>query len=117
MAIDGSESTLNAANYAIRLTKQIDAYMEIVFTVRYSPGSIPVGVFPADVEAKEEENAIQLINIMTGEHPEIKIQDFGTLGGPAEAINKIFQNWHAVILIIGYHAHGLVNLAIPRFFG
>ena len=110
MAIDGGESTLNAANYDIRLTKQIDAYMEIVYTVRYSPGSIPVGVFPADLEAKEEENAIQLFNKMTEERPEVKFQDFGTLRRPAEAINKTFQNWHADQPIIGDHAHGFFNL-------
>ncbi|WP_027066174.1 universal stress protein [Maribacter sp. Hel_I_7] len=105
VAIDGSDSALNAANYAIELAKQIHAQLEIVYVVRYSPGSIPAGIFPADVEAQEKANAIELINKIKQAHPEVKIQNFETLGRPAEEINKTIRNWNANLLVIGHHAH------------
>ncbi|MGC1513996.1 universal stress protein [Flagellimonas sp.] len=105
VAIDGSDSALNAANYAVELANQVHAQLEIVYVVRYSPGKIDAGIFPADIQSEEKENAIQLINKIRQEHPEVKIQDFETLGRPAEEINKTIQNWNANLLIIGHHAH------------
>lgn len=105
VAIDGSDSALNAANYAVLLANQVHAQLEIVYVVRYSPGKIDAGIFPADIQSEEKENAIQLINKIRQEHPEVKIQDFETLGRPAEEINKTIQNWNANLLIIGHHAH------------
>jgi len=105
VAIDGSFSTMNAADYAIQLAEQFYAQLEIIYVVRYSPGNIPAGIFPADVQAQEKERAIELIDKIKSEHPEVKIQDFETLGRPADEINKTIQKWDADMLVIGHHAH------------
>ena len=105
VATDGSDSALNAANYAIELAKQIEAQLEIIYVVRYSPGKIDAGIFPADLQAQEKERAIKLIDKIKQEHPDVRIQDFETLGRPTEEINKAIQNWDADLLIIGHHAH------------
>ncbi len=105
VAIDGSPSALNAANYAIQIAEQFDAQLEIVYVIRYSPGKIGAGIFPADVQEKEKEWAIELIDKIKSEHPEVKIHDFETLGRPAEEINKTIQKWDADLLVIGHHAH------------
>tara|TARA_R110000764_G_scaffold230051_1_gene321134 strand:+ start:803 stop:1240 length:438 start_codon:yes stop_codon:yes gene_type:complete len=105
VAIDGTPSAMNAADYAIQLVEQFDAQLEIIYVVRYSPGNIPAGIFPADVQAQEREQAIDLIDKIRSEHPELKIHDFETLGRPAEEIDMTIQKWDADMLVIGHHAH------------
>ncbi len=105
VAIDGSPSAMNAANYAIQIAEQFDAQLEVVYIIRYSPGKIDAGIFPADVQAQEKDKAIKLIDKIKSEHPGVKIHDFEILGRPAEEINKTLGKWEADLLIIGHHAH------------
>ncbi len=105
VAIDGSPSAMNAVNYAIQIAEQFDAQLEVVYIIRYSPGKIDAGIFPADVQAQEKDKVIKLIDKIKSDHPEVKIHEFETLGRPAEEINKTIEKWSADILIIGHHAH------------
>ena len=105
VAIDGSPSAMNAANYAIQIAEKFDAQLEIVYVIRYSPGKIDAGIFPADLQAQEKEKAIELIDKIKSEHPKAKIDDFETLGRPAEEIDKTIQKWDGDLLVIGHHAH------------
>ena len=118
IAIDGSDSALNAANYGIQLAKQIHAELELVYVVRYSAGNIDGGIFPAEIEAQERQKAIQIIDKIKGEHSDVKIQDFETVGRPAKEIIKVIQSWDADLLIIGHHTHhfleGLLTNSIEK---
>lgn len=105
VAIDGSLSAMNAADYAIQLAERTEAVLEIIYVIRYSPGNIPAGIFPADVQAQEKDKAIKIIDKIKSEHPEVKIHDFETLGRPAEEISTTIRKWDADLLIIGHHAH------------
>lgn len=105
VAIDGSPSAMNAANYAIQIAEKFDAQLELIYVIRFSPGNIPAGIFPADVQAQEKERAIELIDKIKSENPEVKIHDFETLGRPAEEIDKTIKKWDADLLVIGNHAH------------
>ncbi len=105
VAIDGSPSAMNAANYAIQIGETFEAQLEIIYVIRYSPGKIDAGIFPADVQAQEKERAIELIDKIKSEHPKVKIHDFEPLGRPAVEIDKTIQKWDADLLVIGHHAH------------
>jgi nucleotide-binding universal stress UspA family protein len=105
VAIDGSESALNAANCAIKLAKQINATLEIVYVVRYSIGNIAAGIMPFDIEENEKEKAIELIEKIKKNNPEIKITDFETIGLPLPKIIKMTEDWDAELLIVGHHTH------------
>ncbi len=105
VAIDGSPSAMNATNYAIQIAEQFDAQLEVVYIIRYSPGKIDAGIFPADVQAQEKDKAIKLIDKIKSEHPEVKIDDFEIFGRPAEEINNTIVEWEADLLIIGHHTH------------
>jgi len=109
IAIDSSVSARNAANYAIQLAKLINAQLEIVYVVKYSPGNIDAGIFPAQVEAEEKEKATQLINMIKIEHPEVKIREFEALGRTATEINKAIHNWQADLLVLGHHTHHFIE--------
>lgn len=118
IAIEGSDSALNAAKYGIQLAKQVHAALELVYVVRYSAGNIDGGIFPAEIEAQEKKKAIQLINKIKGDYPDIKIQDFETKGQPGKEIVKVIQSWEADLLIIGHHTHhfleGLLTSSIEK---
>jgi len=118
IAIDGSESALNAAKYGIQLAKHVHAALELVYIIRYSTGNIDGGIFPAEIETQEKKKAIQLINNIKREHRDIKIQDFETIGQPAKEIVKAIQSWEADLLIIGHHTHhfleGLLTNSIEK---
>ena len=105
LAIDGSASALNAADYAIELAKETNSELEIVHIVRFAMGNIDAGILPKDVEEKEKEQAIQLINKIKEEHGDVKIQDFETIGRPVKEINHEIKEWEADLLIIGHHTH------------
>ncbi|MGV6846518.1 MAG: universal stress protein [Lutibacter sp.] len=109
VAIDGSESALNAANCAIKLAKQLNASLEIVYVVRYSIGNIAAGIMPYRIEENEKENAIQLINKIKLNNPDIKITDFETVGLPISEIIKLTENWDADLLVIGHHTHNFIE--------
>jgi nucleotide-binding universal stress UspA family protein len=109
IAIDGSESALNAANCAIKLAKQVNATLEIIYVVRYSIGNIAAGVMPFEIEENEKEKAIKLIDKIKKNHPEVKITDFETIGLPIQEILKITKNWEAELLIIGHHTHTFIE--------
>jgi nucleotide-binding universal stress UspA family protein len=105
LAIDGSASALNAADYAIELAKKTKSELEIVYIVRFAMGNIDAGILPMDIEEKEKERAIQLINKIKEEHEDVKIQDFETVGRPVKEINDEIKKWEADLLIIGHHTH------------
>jgi nucleotide-binding universal stress UspA family protein len=109
VAIDGSSSAIHAANYAIKFAREIDAQIEIVYVIRYAIGNIDAGVLPIEIEEHEKENAIELINNIKKEYPEINIQDFETIGYPAEEINKLIQKWEADLLVLGHHTHHFLD--------
>ncbi|MDX1828250.1 MAG: universal stress protein [Lutibacter sp.] len=109
VAIDGSESALNAANCALKLAKQINASIEIVYVVRYSIGNIAAGIMPFEIEENEKEKAIKLINKIKSNNPEIKITDFETIGLPILKIIKMTEDWDAELLIIGHHTHNFIE--------
>ncbi len=105
IAIDGSVSALNATDYAIELAKKTKSELEIVYIVRYAMGNIDAGVLPMEIEKKEKEKSIQLINRIKEEHGDVKIKDFETIGRPAKEINKEIKKWEADLLIVGHHTH------------
>lgn len=105
VAIDGSESALNAANCATKLAKQVNAKLEIVYVVRYSIGNIAAGIMPFEIEANEKEKAIELIKKIKINNPEIEINDFETIGLPLNKIVKMTEDWDAELLIMGHHTH------------
>ncbi len=109
VAIDGSKSALHAANYAIQLAKEVHAKLEIAYIIKYAIGNIDTGILPIDAEEHEKENAIKLINKIKTIHPEIKIQEFETIGIPTEEINKIIQSWDADLFVIGHHTHSFLD--------
>jgi len=109
VAIDGSESALNAANCAIKLAKQVNAKLEIVYVVRYSIGNIAGGIMPFEIEVNEKEKAIELIKKIKLNNPEIKITDFETIGLPIQKIVKMTEDWDAELLIIGHHTHNFIE--------
>ena len=105
LAIDDSSSALNAADYAIEMAKETKSNLEIVYIVRYAMGNIDAGILPMEIENKEKEKAIQLINKIKKEHIDIKIKDFETVGRPAKEINKEIEKWDADLLIIEHHTY------------
>ena len=114
VAIDGSLSAMNAVNYAIQIAEKFDAQLELIYVIRFSPGNIPAGIFPADVQAQEKERAIELIDKVKSERPDVKMHDFETLGRPAEEIIKTIQKWDADLLVIGHHAHYFFKHILKR---
>ncbi len=50
VALDGSNSAINATNYAIELAKNIGAKIEIISIINYSIGNIDAGILPQDIE-------------------------------------------------------------------
>ncbi len=105
VAIDGSESALNAVNCATKLAKQVQATLEIVYVVRYSIGNIAAGIMPFVIEENEKEKAITLMDKIKKNNPKIKISDFETIGLPLHKIIKMTEDWDAELLIIGHHTH------------
>jgi len=105
VAIDGSESALNAANCAIKLAKQVHATLEIIYVVRYSIGNITAGIMPFEIEDDEKEKAIKIIQKIKINNPTIKITDFETIGLPLPEIIKLTEDWDAELIIIGHHTH------------
>jgi nucleotide-binding universal stress UspA family protein len=105
VAIDGSESALNAANCATKLAKQVRASLEIIYVVRYSIGNIAAGIMPFEIEENEKEKAKKLIEKIKRNNPEIKITDFETIGLPLNKIIKLTEDWDAELIIIGHHTH------------
>ncbi|MBL4592499.1 MAG: universal stress protein [Flavobacteriales bacterium] len=99
----------NAVEYAIQLAKEVNAEVEIIYVVRYAIGAVDAGVLPIDIEVHEKELSIGLIEKIKEKHPNIKINDFETIGYPTEEINKAIQKWDADILIIGHHTHNFIE--------
>lgn len=73
VGIDGSDSALNAINYALKLAKEVKAQLEIIYVIRYSMGNIDAGVLPSKIEEYEKERAVKLVEKIKKEHPDIKI--------------------------------------------
>ena len=109
IAIDGSASSKHAVEYALKLAKEVKAEIEIIYVVRYAIGAVDAGVLPIDIEAHEKENAVNIINKIKVAHPNVKINDFETIGYPTEEINKIIKNWEADLLVIGHHTHSFID--------
>ena len=113
VGIDGSDSALNAANYAINLAKEIQAKLEIIYVIRYSIGNTSTGIFPFNIEEYEKERAVELVRKIKNQHPEIKIIDLEPIGLPIAEINKAIDNWKPDLFIIGHHTqHFLEHLVI-----
>ena len=113
VGIDGSDSALNAANYAINLAKEIQAELEIIYVIRYSIGNINTGILPVNIEEYEKERAMELVGKIKKQHPEIKIIDIEPIGLPIAEINKAIDNWKPDLFIIGHHTqHFLEHLVI-----
>ncbi len=109
VAIDGSPSSLNAVEYAIELAKETRSELEIVYIIRYAMGNIEAGILPHDIEKKEEEKAILLINKIKESHGDVKIRDFETVGRPVIEITKEINTWGADLLVIGHHSHSFLD--------
>jgi len=109
LAIDGSPSSLNATKFAIELAKETNSKLEIVHVVRYAMGNIDAGILPTDIEKKEKEKAVELINRIKEEHKDLKIQDLETVGRPAIVIGREIKRWDADLLIIGHHTHSFIE--------
>lgn len=105
VGIDGSDSAINAANYAIKLAKEIQAKLEIIYVIRFSTGNIDPGVLRVKIEEYEKERALKLVGKIKNQHPEIKISDIEPIGYPITEINKAIENWKPDLLIIGHHTH------------
>ncbi|MHB1148275.1 MAG: universal stress protein [Lutibacter sp.] len=113
VGIDGSDSALNAANYAIRLAKETKAELEIIYVIRFSIGNVDTGILPVKIEEYEKERAIELVEKIKKQHPEIKISDIEPIGLPITEINKAIVNWKPNLFIIGHHTqHFLEHLFI-----
>jgi len=109
VAIDGSISAKNAVEYAVRLAKEVNAQIEIIYVIKYAIGAIDAGILPIDIEAHEKENALKLIDEIKKEHPDISIKDFEPIGQPTEEIIKTIKNWEADLLVIGHHTHSFID--------
>ena len=109
VAIDRSVSALNASDYAIKLSKQLAAKLEVIYVVRYSIGNIDAGILSIEIEQQEKENAVNLIDKIKKENPEIRFQDLEVIGRPDKEIGKEIQHWNADLLIIGHHTHNFLN--------
>ena len=105
VGIDGSESALNAANYAIKLAKELKAKLELIYIIRYAMGNIDGGVFPYEIEKMEKENACKLVKKIKNSHKEIVMKDMELVGEPLGEINKAIDIWHPDLFIIGHHTH------------
>lgn len=109
VGIDGSKSALNAVNYAIKLAKELNAKLELIYVIRYAIGNIDGGVFPYELEQFEKENAIKLIKKIKKNHPEIKIKDIELVGQPLEEINNAIDYWQPDLFVIGHHTHNFLE--------
>lgn len=105
VGIDGSDSAINAANYAIKLAKEIQAELEIIYVIRFSTGNIDAGVLRVKIEEYEKERAVKLVGKIKNQHPDIKISDIEPIGLPITEINKAIENWKPDLFIIGHHTH------------
>lgn len=105
VGIDGSDSAINAANYAIKLAKEIQAELEIIYVIRFSTGNIDAGILPVKIEEYEKERAVKLVEKIKKEHPSIKISDIEPIGLPIKEINNAIDNWKPDLFIIGHHTH------------
>lgn len=114
IAIDGSDSSLNAANYAIKLAKQIDAQLEIIYIIKFARGNIDAGIFPADIEEYEKERAKHLIKEIKENHTDIIIHDIEIVGKPSKEINKVIKELNIDLLIIGHHAYKSIKKILNR---
>ncbi len=113
VGIDGSDSALNAANYAIKLAKEMQAALEIIYVIRFSIGNVEKGILPIKIEDYEKERAIELVGKIKKQHPDIKISDIEPIGHPIAEINKAIDYWKPDLFIIGHHAsHFLEHLII-----
>ncbi|OGS70611.1 MAG: hypothetical protein A3F91_09005 [Flavobacteria bacterium RIFCSPLOWO2_12_FULL_35_11] len=113
VGIDGSDSAINAANYAIKLSKEMQAELEIIYVIRFSIGNVDAGILPVKIEEYEKERAVELVGKIKKQHPEIKINDIEPIGLPIAEINKAIDNWKPDLFIIGHHTqHFLEHLFI-----
>lgn len=105
VGIDGSDSAINAANYAISLAKEIRAELEIIYVIRFSTGNIDAGILPVKIEEYEKERAVKLVKKLKNEHPYLKISDMEPIGLPIKKINQAINQEKPDLFIIGHHAH------------
>lgn len=105
VGIDGSDSAINAANYAIKLAKEIQAELEIIYVIRFSTGNIDASVLHVKIEEFEKERAVELVLKIKNQHPDIKISDIEPIGHPIAEINKAIEDWKPDLFIIGHHTH------------
>ncbi len=109
VAIDGSKSAVHAAKCAIKLAKQVGAFIEIVYVVRNAIGNLDAGISPEEIEKHEKFKAEKLIQKIKGSYTDISIQDFEPIGKPVELIQKSIDLWNADVVIIGHHTHNFVE--------
>jgi len=109
IAIDGSESAINAAKYALFLSKKVHADVEIIYVIPNILGEIDASVLPVDVEAVEKKNTKKTIGLIKKEFPKVKINDIEVVGDPAKEINKVIDKFNADLLIIGHHTHNFID--------
>ncbi|HEY9170365.1 MAG TPA: universal stress protein [Lutibacter sp.] len=105
VGIDGSPSAINASDYAIKLAKELQAELEIIYVIRFSIGNVEKGILPVKIEEYEKVRAIELVGKIKDQNPVIKISDIEPIGLPIPEINKAIENWKPDLFIIGHHTH------------
>ena len=105
VGIDGSPSATNAANYGIKLAKEMQAEIEIIYIIRFSLGNRYPGVLPIKIEEYEKQRAVELAEKIKKNHPDIKINDIETIGLPIDEITATIDSWKPDLFIIGHHSH------------
>ncbi|MGV8946593.1 MAG: universal stress protein [Lutibacter sp.] len=105
VGIDGSASATNAANYAIKLAKEIQAEIEIIYVIRFSLINVDAGVLPIKIEDYEKQRAMELAEKIKKNHPGIKIKDIETVGLPIDEITAAIDRWKPDLFILGHHSH------------
>ncbi len=109
VALDGSNSAINATNYAIELAKKVSAKIEIISIIKYSLGNIEAGILPQVIEKENEKQAMKSINKIKNEHKDVLISNFETVGIPEKEIIKQIKIWNADLLILGHHTHSIIE--------
>ena len=105
VGIDGSASATNAANYAIKLAKEMQAEIEIIYVIRFSLINVDAGVLPIKIEDYEKQRAMELAEKIKKNHPGIKIKDIETVGLPIDEITATIDRWKPDLFILGHHSH------------
>lgn len=108
IAIDFSEISVKAMQYALGLAEQINAKLEIVHTLPMTEIDLPAegsAEFNEGLIQKELEKTRHKLGQFVKEHSNgnIDINKHVCLGDPKDEINKIAQSINPDIIVIGTH--------------